>query len=556
VITFHDQFCGAGGSTAGAIRAGAVPVLGMNHWPVACDTYSHNHAAAGADIACCDVAVVDPRRFPKADMLITSAECTHHSYARGRPKNDPSLFDPDGDMAAERSRATMYDIPRFAEFHKYRVIIAENVEAAIRWGLPKGKKLPHGTYGPLFKAWLKTMTEGLGYRFEIVHLNAMFVGVPQSRDRLFVVFWKKGQRKPDLEITVPGWCFACGALVEGRQHFKKEGTTLAEYGFRRQYYYACPDCRAPVAPAIRPAAAAIDWTLEAPRIGDRRTALAPNTINRIERGLARLSGRGPAMVVNVGGNTFERPGYTRAWSTDEPLKTITKSSDRGLVVSNMAHSVPRVADDEPMAAVTTGNKLYLLDVPAAIIRGGGNGNPRDASQEAMQAQTTINSLYLLDAGRKGQPARDAEVDPAPTITGQDRQALVIASYGGKNQAPGKQGHARDARSEPLGALTKWENKSIFTFRAGSDCYPVDGPVGTITKVETHGLVDHGGVAIEDCGFRMLQPHELKAGQDFEDSYFLYGKKRDQVAQIGNAVPAAAEATLVARVVESLEPAGR
>src|SRR3954447_2593081 len=123
MTTFHDQFCGAGGSTLGAVRAGAVPVLGINHSPIACETYEANHAVHGAQALCQDVVVLDPRKLPRADMLLTSPECTHHSYARGRQKDDPSLFDPTGDKEAERSRATMWDVPRFAEVHDYDSII-------------------------------------------------------------------------------------------------------------------------------------------------------------------------------------------------------------------------------------------------------------------------------------------------------------------------------------------------------------------------------------------------------------------------------------------------
>jgi DNA (cytosine-5)-methyltransferase 1 len=237
-LTFTDMFCGAGGSTLGAHRAGLTPIVGMNHWPVACESYGTNHAPHGAEVDCADVASVDPRRYPSTDILLASPECTHHSYARGRPKNDPALWRQE-EEAAERSRATMYDIPRFAEFHDYKAIIVENVEAAVKWGLPKGKKLKHGTYGPLFELWLKNM-EILGYEWELVHLNSAVCGIPQSRDRLFVVFWKKGNRKPDLTIYALGYCFTCEKLGEGPQVWKKPGATHGT--LNSSYFYACPTC--------------------------------------------------------------------------------------------------------------------------------------------------------------------------------------------------------------------------------------------------------------------------------------------------------------------------
>ena len=49
-----------------------------------------------------------------------------------------ALFDLEGvkplpDEAANRSRATMWDVPRFAEFHQYQAIVIENVVDAYRW---------------------------------------------------------------------------------------------------------------------------------------------------------------------------------------------------------------------------------------------------------------------------------------------------------------------------------------------------------------------------------------------------------------------------------------
>lgn len=580
-LTFHDQFCGAGGSTAGAVRAGAVPLVGMNHWPIACETYGLNHGEAHID--CADVAVVDPRRYPRADILLTSPECTHHSYARGRPKDDPSLFDPDGDKAAERSRATMWDVPRFAEHHEYEAIIVENVEQAVKWGLPKRKKLQHGSYGPLFAAWLNAMG-ALGYHFELVHLNASVVGVPQSRDRLFVVFWKKGNKPPDLAVYALGYCFACDELGEGRQTWKKPGATTGTLG--SSYFYGCPKCGAPMALAVRPAAAAIDWSLPAPRIGDRSRPLAANTVKRIERGLKKLAEeRGTSMVIVVGGNTFERPGYVRAWNTDDPLKAIHATADRalvvptthadesdrtrdpgsqplpatttrqeqGIVVSNMKNNVPRIAADEAMAAVTTGSKLYLLEPgAAAVIAGRGNGTPRAAGTQPMGTQTTINSLYLLDTQRKHAKTSTPGEDPIPTIAARGtHHALVIANYGSPNGPASKQGHSRDAGQAVLGTVTTKDKTALFTYRQGQDVRDSGDPLPTVATVEQHAVVEGQLPAIEDCGFRMLQPNELKLGQDFDADYALAGQKRDQVAQIGNAVPGAMMATLVGRVIESL-----
>ncbi|MDN5933186.1 MAG: Hint domain-containing protein, partial [Pseudonocardia sp.] len=61
---------------------------------------------------------------------IVVANCTNHSVAKGRrrPDTQPDLFGETlPDEAADRSRATMWDVPRFAEHHRYRAVIVENV---------------------------------------------------------------------------------------------------------------------------------------------------------------------------------------------------------------------------------------------------------------------------------------------------------------------------------------------------------------------------------------------------------------------------------------------
>lgn len=509
-LTFHDMFCGAGGSSEGARAAGAVPTIGLNHWPIACHSYEANHAKQGARAACVDVVTQDPRRYPRADMLLASPECTHHSYARGKPKDDPSLFDPDGDQAAERSRATAWDVVRFAEVHQYRAIIVENVGAAVKWGLRRGQKLKHGDYGPLFVAWLQAM-EALDYRWRVVHLNSMVCGVPQSRDRLYVVFWRKGQRTPDLDIPALGWCPSCDKLAYSRQTWKRPGATLGTYG--QGYIYACPTCSTAVALAVRPAAAAIDWTLPAAKIGERTRPLKDATVERIRRGLERLRDRPhtvrlqDGLVVQVGANLFTRDGAKpRAWPLEEPMPCVTATAE--------ARST-----DDPMHTIVGSDRLAVI----ATLRGG-------------------NVPTLVD----GQP-----IDTV--CASGSHHALLIANYGSAGGPIGKQGWARHVDDGPVGTVTATDSHALFNYRAGQGVRHPDEPLDTLTAIENRALL--GEVTAEEiaeCTFRMLQPDELKIASGFTPSYVLKGNKRDQVCQVGNAVTAPAEAELVRRVIASLD----
>lgn len=135
-ITVTDQFCGAGGSSQGVRRlsnrhGGGLEVkIALNHWKLAIETHNTNFPDTLHD--CTDISACDPRRYPSTDILITSPECTTHSPAGGNNhkslKKQMELFDTCAiDPATERSRATMWDVCRFAEYHQYNAINVEDM---------------------------------------------------------------------------------------------------------------------------------------------------------------------------------------------------------------------------------------------------------------------------------------------------------------------------------------------------------------------------------------------------------------------------------------------
>jgi DNA (cytosine-5)-methyltransferase 1 len=291
-LTVTDQFCGAGGSSIGAAKAGLEIRMAMNHWKLAVET--HNTNFPNTDHDCCDISASDPRRYPSTDILITSPECTTHSPAGGNRRSTPQrdfFHSAIEDPAVARSRATMRDVPRFAEYHKYRRIIVENVVEVVRW--------------PLFHHWLKEM-EILGYRWKLVSLNSMFCWpTPQSRDRLYIVFWRKGDKAPDMNITPLAPCHRCEKVVLGEQSWKPAALGRAIAGqpigkYRTQYNYTCPVCRIEVVPFYYAALNAIDFSIPAERIGDRARPLQPRTIERIMYGLEKY-GRRQLLVRTIHG---------------------------------------------------------------------------------------------------------------------------------------------------------------------------------------------------------------------------------------------------------------
>lgn len=374
MLTLTDLFCGAGGSSTGAIQVPGIQVrLAVNHWDRAIETHNTNHPDTLHD--CADISQIDPRRYPHTDILWASPECTNHSKAKGKkkPSNQPDLFgDFIADAAAERSRATMWDVPRFAEAHQYEVVLIENVVEAMDW-------LP-------FQAWLGAM-DSLGYNHQKIFLNSMHaswqgIGAPQSRDRMYVCFWRKGNPKPDLEdMQRPdAWCGECREIVKARQWWKNPNKPYGKY--KSQYLYRCPNtaCKnSIVEPLTEAAATIIDWTDLGERIGDRAKPLADKTMRRIQMGIQK---HWTPIHLEHGGNGYDAAdvkhpqymnpdSYYRAWSVNEPFKTMHTRESKGiavhpLVMAYYGSGLNTNPVTDPMSTVTTVERHTLLNAGKTI----------------------------------------------------------------------------------------------------------------------------------------------------------------------------------------------
>lgn len=463
-LTVTDQFCGAGGSSLGAKAAGGNIILAMNHWKLAVETHNTNFPETLHD--CVDISACDPRRYPRTDILITSPECTNHSLAKGQRRKQQAqlrLWEaPKIDPAAERSRATMFDVPRFAEYHQYECIIVENVVEAREW--------------LLFDEWLLIMQK-LGYSWETVYFNSMFAHpTPQSRDRMYIIFWKKGNTAPDLRFTPLAWCLRCGKDVHAVQSWKHPLRKWGRYG--KQYVYRCPSCACEVIPYYYAAASAINWQLPIKRIGDRSKPLKPKTLRRVEIGLRRFH--------------------------EAFLLQVNKTTDRVRPVSSV---LPTQTADNGLALVSP----FLV----GLSHGSDSGRVSSVHTRPMQTQTTRQDQalvipYLVELYRTG-TARSAGEPLSTVVAGGNHHGLVLSpalsssflvSYYGQD--------AVRSLAEPMGTLTTRDRHAL------------------VTPTEAHPRV-------EDCFFRMLQPSEIGRAMAFPETYVVLGNHREQTKQYGNAV---------------------
>jgi DNA (cytosine-5)-methyltransferase 1 len=616
-LSVTDMFCGAGGSSIGVVAAGAELKLAMNHWKQALETHNENFPLSEHVLG--DIRTADPRRFPTTDILIASPECTAHTLAKGKKRKNVHQLDLFGnnqiDPAEERSRCTMWDVPRFAEHHRYRIIIVENVVDSCLYWEP-------------FDAWLIAMAS-LGYDHQLVFLNSMFAHpTPQSRDRLYIVFWRRGNRKPDLTFSPIAWCATCLRNVEGMQAWKNPARRRGKYGVRNQYVYRCSTCREIVQPYYYAAANAIDWTIKGERIGDRKRPLKPKTMERIQYGLNKYACQPLTMRYDgekIRPVTEEMPTLTtrdvtafvmgcersgtpgRAYPVDGSFPTQTGQQDKAPVVppflmgmhgdyytyrrmeeaiptqvatgsttamvcppflvSPNHRSVRATSIDEPVPTQTASIHHGLL-VPA-----GGTWNKAAVATEGPFPTQTTREMYGLLLGQQSAAVAKSTNEPAPTVSTAGAIGLLVGIGGASGQRgprdlndafPTQTGtptyglvgcnrthNVLTGTNQPLRTVLTGNHHYLLVPYSGDDKpHPIEEPARTVTTHDREGLL-RTAIDINDCTFRMLQPHEIQAAMGFPAGYIVRGNARDRVKQLGNAVTPPAMSLLFERCAATL-----
>lgn len=581
-VSITDLFCGAGGSSIGATQAGGELVVGLNHWAKAIETHATNFPQALHD--CTDVQACDPRRYPATTILIASPECVNHSLAKGQKKykrdtvGTRPMFEGYGlDPAGERSRATMWDVPRFAEIHDYSLIIVENVLEARKWRL--------------WDSWWHAMTVSLGYDGRVVYFNSQFAWpTPQSRDRMYAVFWKRGQRAPNLDFTPAAWCPQCAANVASVQSWKKPGTVGGR--FDRQYLYCCPVCAQVVRPYYYCAANAIDWTIPNPRIGDRKQPLKEKTLQRIATGLKKF-GDAPGYVVTYLSSDQDHPAKptTLPWPTQtatqlqalavpppfllaldqsgsngtrtrtitDPHPTQTTTQAVGMVIPFTGDHGGRPLTDlwpTQTAGLNVGLLVETKYSHATNDRSRGLDAPWPA-QTSQQSQALVTAPFIVEYHGTATTHDVTETLPAVTAEG-NHHALAVAPFLVRLTGAAGESNGLRALSDPLGTQVAAASQHAlvqpapFLLNYQGEARALAETLTTVTTVDRTGLITPAGVPeVEDCGFRILQAHEVGRAMAFPTDYKVLGTKHDQVRQYGNAVTPPVMRMLLERCLETL-----
>lgn len=594
-----DLFSGFGGLTRGIESAGFTTIMAANHNRYKVEVHEANHPHAEHWIA----DLVDPessdyhsvRDLPAADFLVAGVSCVNHSQANTIKAYQQGLTlfeleDPEFEARvtrSERDRATANCVLHYAAQHHPRLILVECTTELASWG-PAIPGRPKVGDGSTYRWWLKQF-EKLGYRFRVLYLNSMFFGVPQSRDRLYVAFWDRRLPTPDLEHQPVSWCDHCHTIVEARWSWKTGVPATGSVRYGKQYNYRCPRCRHEVFPPADPSLHALDLTNLGVRIGDKplkefkdpatggmvRLPLAPTTMARAERCRQRFP-EFPAILMPV---KAVRGSERHPW---QPMATQTSQQETGLlstgaIMTAAGHTYERPGSDcrsrdlgQPLWAQPATNTTGLITPPVALTgqvfaAHRHNGDGKHIALPMDTVTSTHEKAVLLAAVNNYQGAPRGLDEPLPTQGGSETLGLLTARV-----MPNRTNATSSSLGEPMATLVGGAGSGglgllstgVVPLRKTAAPIMHTEPIPTVTSAQTLGLLTAAeaaathdwaqadaewraalaDVALDDCYFRMLGPHEVGRGcgfdVDFPDhtgTFVVWGSARDQVDGFGNAV---------------------
>ena len=172
---FIDLFCGIGGFRLAMERYGAKCVFSSEWDKEAAAVYEKNFKEKPSG----DITKIKERDIPKHDILCAGFPCQPFSISGKQNGFDDT-------------RGTLFfDIARIAKFHKPKVLILENV-----------KNFATHNAGKTLKTVLEVL-DNLNYDVYHKVLNASLYGVPQKRERIFILGFKR-------ELKIKTFCFPKG----------------------------------------------------------------------------------------------------------------------------------------------------------------------------------------------------------------------------------------------------------------------------------------------------------------------------------------------------------
>lgn len=214
-----DLFCGAGGMSCGFKKAGFNVLLGVDISASSIDTFKKNHPKSKTtctDLRHLEISNIKKQiNYKKIDVIVGGPPCQGFSMAGRRIPNDPrnSLF---------------REYLRIVEGLKPKIFIMENVRGLLSMTDGKGRKVINIILNEFKK---------INYKTEYYSINTADYGIPQKRQRIFIIGTRKG-----AQFTFPEKSHCENGLPEKGKRLKKwaglRGILVDRKKVDKSYFYS------------------------------------------------------------------------------------------------------------------------------------------------------------------------------------------------------------------------------------------------------------------------------------------------------------------------------
>ena len=174
-LNFIDLFAGIGGFHLALKSFGANPVFSSEWDSKAQDVYENNFGIRPAG----DITKIEASDIPAHDILCAGFPCQAFSISGSQ-------------KGFEDARGTLFfEISRIVEYHRPRFLFLENVKNFERHD--SGRTLET----------VRNILKELGYSTHCKVLNASHFGIPQKRERIFILGFRDGLGVSEYEFPIP-----------------------------------------------------------------------------------------------------------------------------------------------------------------------------------------------------------------------------------------------------------------------------------------------------------------------------------------------------------------